>query len=290
MFNFLVTNSEGAWDLAAYEYGRERFLEHTDVAIRARFESLGSAEIEEIKSLPALFAYEGEDETVRVGYIRNIKERPNRSIVVEYEFDDAIPAFSFNVIGAIRDQLGIGNYEMRRTHWAIKDVDLFEFLNKTGLIGKSFENTTGKLGRVEEMNFKVALSFCGDQRDFVLEITNELKKHLPEGSIFYDNDFVAQLARPNLDDLLQTIYLKNSDLIVVFLSAGYENRDWCRLEWRAVKNIVKSRADSSIMYMRFDQAEIPGSLSIDGYVDLTKFNATEAAKFILERVRLNETD
>jgi hypothetical protein len=48
------------------------------------------------------------------------------------------------------------------------------------------------------------------------------------GTVFYDEDFRAQLARPNLDMLLQRIYLQNSDLVVVFLSTDYSEKEFRR--------------------------------------------------------------
>ena len=38
----------------------------------------------------------------------------------------------------------------------------------------------------------------------------------------------------------------------------------------------------------FDQASVPGAMSLDGYVDLAAYTPAEAAALILERVRLNE--
>jgi hypothetical protein len=72
---------------------------------------------------------------------------------------------------------------------------------------------------VEEMRFKVALTFPGERRSFVEAVAIELKKRLSVGSVFYDRDFTSQLARPNLDTMLQRIHLNNSDLVVVFLCA-----------------------------------------------------------------------
>jgi hypothetical protein len=175
---------------------------------------------------------------------------------------------------------------MGRTHWALKDEDLFEILHSAALVDERFSNSTGQLGRVEEMRFKVALSFPGKKRGYVSEVASELKKKLPKGSVFYDRDFTSQLARPNLDTLLQLIYLNNSDLVVVFLSAEYETKEWCGLEWRAIREIIKNKSDHSIMLMRFDNATISGTFSIDGYVDLNIFDPIQAARFILERVRL----
>lgn len=44
------------------------------------------------------------------------------------------------------------------------------------------------------------------------------------------------------------------------------------------------------MFMRFDQAAVPGTFLLDGYVDLNQYNPEQAATLILERVHLNDTD
>jgi len=56
MYNFLVTARDGAWDLLAYEYDTERFGEYSSPAIMERLRTLTGAAIEELLSLPALFA------------------------------------------------------------------------------------------------------------------------------------------------------------------------------------------------------------------------------------------
>jgi hypothetical protein len=168
------------------------------------------------------------------------------------------------------------------------DEELLEVLHAAGIIGPEFANSAGQLGRVEEMKFKVALSFPGEHRDYISTVATQLKKRLPLGSVFYDKDFTSQLARPNLDTLLQRIYLNNSDLVVVFLSAEYETKQWCGLEWRAIREIIKNKSDHSIMLMRFDDAQISGAFSIDGYVDLNEYTPIETARLIVERVRLDE--
>ncbi|WP_171470716.1 TIR domain-containing protein [Frigoriglobus tundricola] len=177
-----------------------------------------------------------------------------------------------------------------RTHWALKEKALFDVLVSAGVAGPFFANTGGKLGRVEEMRFKGALSFPGEKRPDVAAVADELKKVLPKGTVFYDFDFTARLARPNLDSLLQRTYLKNSDLVVVFLCGDYERKMWCGIEWRAVCAIVNDKSDHSVVLVRFDQADIPGVLPQDGSIDTesAKFTPVQAAQFILECVRLNE--
>src|SRR5689334_10380256 len=101
-----MTAKEGAWNLPAYEYDRSRFGEYTSNPLREKFKELTADAIEELKSYPALFAYEGGREDVRVGYLRRIKERA-RSILVEYEFELKIPAIPFSQIAGLQFRLDI---------------------------------------------------------------------------------------------------------------------------------------------------------------------------------------
>jgi hypothetical protein len=55
---------------------------------------------------------------------------------------------------------------------------------------------------------------------------------------------------------------------VPFLCADYEKKDWCQLEWRAIRDLIKRRQDDDIMPMRFDDTHIAGLFDIDGYLDL----------------------
>ena len=132
------------------------------------------------------------------------------------------------------------------------------------------------------------MSFPGESREYVSKVADELRQRLPKRSLFYDGDFAAQLARPNLDTLLQSVYGRQSDLVVVFLSEDYDRKDWCGLERRSIREIIKRRSDHTVMLMRFDDATVPGVMSLDGYIDLRQHQPTEAAAFILERVSLTE--
>ncbi|HHQ4630056.1 TIR domain-containing protein [Aeromonas hydrophila] len=291
MYNLLISGNDTAWDLPAYEFHRTRYLEYTIDSIRDAHGDLSTKVVADLKSYPALFMYEQYEKNAQVGYIRDIKERGN-SLYIEYEFDPDIEPIPGEKIAELAATLQIEEYrgEQYRTHWAIKSVDLLGLLNTHGLVSPELENEGGPVGRLEEMKFKVAFSFPGELREYVEQVSNAVKLVLPAGSVFYDNDFVAQLARPNLDTLLQTVYLKNSDLIVVFLSSDYEKKMWCGIEWRAVRSFINSRNDETVMFFRADDASIPGVFAHDGYVDMAKFPPEQSAKFVLERVRLLRGD
>lgn len=287
MYNLLVTGRRDAWDLPAYEYDKSRFLEFSNDKEKALFKTLTAENIELLKSFPCLFAYEGNNDNVRVGYIRAIKER-GPTLFIEYEFESDIEPIPFLTLEPILSLLDYRNAETYRTHWAVKDEDLFKRLHSAGLIDPKFVRSGRNTGKLEELRFKVAFSFPGELRQRVSEIVSLVKDELAMGSVFYDDDFTAQLARPNLDSLLQTVYLNNSDLVVVFLSGDYERKMWCGIEWRAVRGILNNKSDHSLMFIRSDDAEIPGIFSHDGYVDLNRFDDKQIAEFVIERIRLNE--
>lgn len=147
-------------------------------------------------------------------------------------------------------------------------------------MARSDKSTTA----LADIRFKVALSFPGERRRFVDSVAGSLREALGADSVFYDLDYQAQLARPNLDTLLQDVYGKNSELVVVFLSAEYSSKEWCGLEWRAIREIIKQRRDEQLMFVRFDDASIDGLFSHDGYLDARKHDEDAIARFILSRL------
>lgn len=138
MFNFLVTANEGAWDRPGYEYSRGRFLEYTSADIAAKFQELGASQIQALINLPCLFAYEGTDQPMRVGRLKRIKSREGgRLLYIEPDLDATSPSISFEDIEPLRATLDIRDWELNRTHWAIKDEDLLDILAHANLIPRS---------------------------------------------------------------------------------------------------------------------------------------------------------
>ena len=149
----------------------------------------------------------------------------------------------------------------------------------------SIEKRKYQLTDIINKKFKVALSFPCNKREYVKEVAERLLKIIGEETVFYDNFYKAELARPNLDILLQDIYHQNSELIVVFLCKEYDKKEWCGLEFRAIRDLIKKKNDKKIMFLRFDDIEIKGIFSIDGYIDLTFIKPEEAAELISKRIQ-----
>jgi len=139
MYSLVVTAQVGAWDRRGYEYPRDRFCEFTHDDLEERFRSLGTDAIEELKRIPTLFAYEGKTMDLRVGRITSITDRKNR-VFFEFAFDERIAPIPFDTIEPAFLRLDISDWELSRTHWAVKNEDLLSILADEGIIDRAFAN------------------------------------------------------------------------------------------------------------------------------------------------------
>ena len=137
--------------------------------------------------------------------------------------------------------------------------------------------------------FAVAFSFSGERRDYVKQVDECLTKKLSPDLVFYDHRFKQDLARPNLDTYLQNIYSDCTELVVVFLCADYGKKEWCGLEWRAIRDMIKKKKDEEIMLFQFDGAPIKGLFSIDGSIPANGCLPREAAELIFGRLATNRS-
>lgn len=129
MFNLLVSGNGWA------DGGRDtvplgRLLEYTDDAVREQFFEAGAPDLEAMIQLPSLFLAEtGGDaaQLARVGTI--LRARLNgREVTLEYAFDATVPPIPNQRLEQIFTDFDMDRFEFSRTHWAIKDVDLFRVL------------------------------------------------------------------------------------------------------------------------------------------------------------------
>jgi hypothetical protein len=132
--------------------------------------------------------------------------------------------------------------------------------------------------------FRIALSFPGEHRSRVESIANMLAASLGREKILYDKWHAAESARPNLDTYLSKLYHDESDLITIFLCKEYDQKEWCGLEWRACRDLLKRKQDARLMFLRLDDADMPGLYSIDGYLDIRTMSDAEVADAILQRL------
>ena len=133
MFNLMVSYNPQTWDTSPYESDRSRFLECTETHLVEEFKHLTANNLEKLKSLPTLFVIEDEVCETRIGYINELRVRDSH-ILVDFYFDPVFPSIAKGTILNLEKSLSFKRFERSRTHWAIKDVDLFETLLRHGII------------------------------------------------------------------------------------------------------------------------------------------------------------
>ena len=146
----------------------------------------------------------------------------------------------------------------------------------------------------KKKRFKVGLSFPGDRRPCVGAVAGELAAQFGWPRVLYDEYHRAEFARFNLDTHLPNLYRDECELIVVFLCQDYKEKEWCGLEWRAIRQLIKDKScpDERIMPIKLDDVEISkfeGLHSVDGYLDGRNLLASELTVEILRRVALRDS-
>jgi hypothetical protein len=282
IYNLLMSGNDEAWEEDSYILDLSRFLEYTSKDIKERFSELSDETINEIKKYPCIFAYEnGCRKDPSIGYITDIIVR-QKAIKITFKKQIMI---SSETLHKLQFELDIEDWEFTRTHWAIKKVNLFKELQSLDI---KFNLASQPISIIDITKhvFDIAFTFAGETRSLVEQVARELETIVKKDNIFYDNNFISQLARPSLDTLLQDIYRNRSKLIVVFLCEKYQEKEWCGLEFRAIKELIMGKEQDKIMFIRLDDGHVDGVFRTDGYIDGNKFAPKQLAQFINERLSI----
>ncbi len=130
--------------------------------------------------------------------------------------------------------------------------------------------------------YEVALSFAGEDRDYVEAVASSLKK--AGVSVFYDGYEEAALWGINLYNHLRYIYAEAAKYTVIFVSNSYANKLWTNHERESAQSRAFGESQEYILPARFDDTEIPGLLKTVGYVDLRQKTSEELASLIVKKL------
>ncbi|WP_246218897.1 hypothetical protein [Pseudomonas izuensis] len=129
MFNLLV--NAGGWADNHDTFSHGRILEYTTPALVTQMRADGVLNVAALTAMPTLFMDEmrGDgEEFARVGTIMSIRDGARGQVLLDYIYDANVPPIPIAEIYRLRSRLGINDYEFSRTHWAVKDIDLFRFM------------------------------------------------------------------------------------------------------------------------------------------------------------------
>jgi hypothetical protein len=275
LYSVVVTNVADAWGGAPFGLSLDRFGEFTAPAILERFKALDSEALAALQELPVLLAYEqSHGKPALVARITRFHHSSRGELRFSYEVRADMPPISPDMLAELQDQLDLGRWEMHRTHWAVKDVDLWAVLRGAGIIIPPTDPT-----------YDVALSFAGEDRSYVEQVAMGLRD--AGVRVFYDMFEEANLWGADLYAHLTEVYSKRARYTVLFASQHYAKKQWTSLERRAAQERAFREQSLSILPARFDDTEIPGILTTTGYVDLRHRTAEDLVALIL--VKLGRT-
>ena len=129
LYNLLVKGN--GWSDSRDEMDCSRVFEYTEDYLKERFRTGDRIDIDNLIRLPCLFMQEtwhdGSQQNARVGTITNAV-KSGGVFKLEYAFDNLIPPLSNEQLLEIASEFGLANFEFSRTHWAVKDIDLYKVL------------------------------------------------------------------------------------------------------------------------------------------------------------------
>ncbi|MBQ4819003.1 TIR domain-containing protein [Aquimarina sp. MMG016] len=140
--------------------------------------------------------------------------------------------------------------------------------------------------RNNSYEYDVALSFAGENREYVEEVANILKT---KGiSVFYDLFEEANLWGKNLYEYLSDIYQNRARYTVLFISSFYNHKLWTNHERVSMQARAFQESREYILPARFDDTEIPGILKTVGYISLKNKTPEELAVLIEKKLRKDQ--
>jgi len=119
---------------------------------------------------------------------------------------------------------------------------------------------------MRKTKFDIALSFAGEQREYVDQVANILNQ---KGiSTFYDKFEEANLWGKNLYDYLSDIYMNQARYTIIFISKDYRRKLWTNHERQSMQARAFQENSEYVLPAKFDDTEILGILPTIGYVSL----------------------
>ena len=131
MYNLLIGLTRG-------EVGADRLLEYTVDEVRqyiapAAGKARGEVKVDRLLNLPTLLmpetGFDDEPQIARVGHVTNVN-KSRYGYTFTFVPNPAIATIPSPRIEAAAAALDIADWEFHRTHWAVKDVDLYRVLDQ----------------------------------------------------------------------------------------------------------------------------------------------------------------
>jgi hypothetical protein len=130
--------------------------------------------------------------------------------------------------------------------------------------------------------YHVALSFAGEDRDYVDQVASHLRNKGVK--VFYDRYEQVDLWGKDLYEHLSNVYRNKAFYTVMFISTHYAKKLWTQHERKNAQSRAFNERREYILPARFDDTEIPGILDTVGYLSLRHYSPEQLSEAICEKL------
>ncbi len=116
-----------------------------------------------------------------------------------------------------------------------------------------------------EFEFDAAVSFAGEDREFVEEVVDRLKAQSVR--VFYDTDYQAAMWGEDLVEYLDEVYRRKARYPLIFISRSYAAKAWTRHERRSALARAMDQRAAYVLPVRLDDTILDGLRPTVTYLD-----------------------
>lgn len=131
-------------------------------------------------------------------------------------------------------------------------------------------------------NYQVALSFAGEQRDYVEEVARHLQSRSID--VFYDGFEKVNLWGQSGTEAFHEAFERASALVVMFISAAYVASPWPRHERRSALSGMILKQGDYILPVRFDDTPVPGLPAETIYFRASEYTPAQLSTMISQKL------
>jgi hypothetical protein len=117
----------------------------------------------------------------------------------------------------------------------------------------------------DEYEFDVALSFAGEDREYVTEVAHALGE--ARIAYFLDSEYLSETWGAELTEYFDGVYRKRARYAILFISKHYAESEWARAERRSALARALTERGAYVLPVRLDGTEIHGLRPTVGYLD-----------------------
>ena len=132
------------------------------------------------------------------------------------------------------------------------------------------------------MQYQVALSFAGEQRDYVEKVAKTLQAR--GIALFYDGFEKIRLWGKDLTEELEEIFARQASLVVIFTSKEYAEKSWTRYEASSALSRAVQEGRECVLPVRCDDTPLPELLENVAFERTADHEPADLAVMIAEKL------